>query len=195
MSHAGPVTSTRTGVYPGSFNPPTVAHLAIADAARQQRRLDQVFLVLSRAPLAKEHVDHPLFDHRHEVVTRSVAHLDWLDVLITDHQLLVDIAGGHDVLILGADKWQQINDPVWYDGSHDRRDDAIERLPELAIAPRPPLVVPERHLLDVHEDMHAVSSTRARAGALDLMTDAARAFANDTGAWIDRPRYDQVHGV
>ncbi len=183
----------RTGVYPGSFNPPTVAHLAIAEAAREQRDLDHVLLVLSQRALAKEHVEHPRFAHRLAVVTESVAHLDWLDVIATDHQLLVDIAEGHHVLILGADKWEQINDPVWYSNSASERDEAIARLPELAIAPRPPIAVPEQHLLVVHEAFHDVSSTRARDGATDLMTEAARAFALDTGAWVDIPRYDHLY--
>jgi len=34
------------GCYPGSFNPPTIAHLAVADAARRQAGLDSVDLVL-----------------------------------------------------------------------------------------------------------------------------------------------------
>ena len=61
---------TRIGAYPGSFNPPTIAHVAIADAARRQRHLDRVDLVLSRVPLAKEHVQLPLFEHRVAVLER-----------------------------------------------------------------------------------------------------------------------------
>ncbi len=197
MVHHGPMadpispsTRERTGVYPGSFNPPTVAHLAIADAARGQRALDRVFLVISRRALAKEHIEHPRFEDRVEVVTASVAHLDWLDVIVTERQLLVDIADGHDVLVMGADKWAQINDPAWYQGSISRRDQAMDRLPELAIAPRPPIGVPPRHLLEMPSDYHHVSSTLAREGALDVMTPAARRFAERTGAWIDPDRYE-----
>ncbi|MEC8920902.1 MAG: nicotinic acid mononucleotide adenylyltransferase, partial [Actinomycetota bacterium] len=32
----------RHGVYPGSFDPPTLAHLAVADAARRRHGLDRV---------------------------------------------------------------------------------------------------------------------------------------------------------
>jgi nicotinic acid mononucleotide adenylyltransferase len=187
-----PSTAERTGVYPGSFNPPTVAHLAIADAARRQRALDRVFLVISRRALAKEHTEHPRFEHRVEVVTASVAHLDWLDVIVTEQQLLVDIADGHDVLVMGADKWAQINDPAWYRNSIRQRDRAMARLPELAIAPRPPIGVPPEHLLEIPGDYHEVSSTLARLGALDLMTPAARTFAERTGAWIDPDRYERT---
>ncbi len=43
----------RRGAYPGSFNPPTVAHLAIADAARRRLGLDRVDLIISRDALGK----------------------------------------------------------------------------------------------------------------------------------------------
>ncbi len=47
------------GVYPGSFDPPTVAHLAIAEAARDQAGLDRVVLAVSRAALGKEQRRQP----------------------------------------------------------------------------------------------------------------------------------------
>ena len=36
----------RLGIFPGAFNPPTLAHLAVAAAARDQYRLDQVVFLL-----------------------------------------------------------------------------------------------------------------------------------------------------
>jgi murein DD-endopeptidase MepM/ murein hydrolase activator NlpD len=42
------------GAYPGSFNPLTVAHLAIAEAARAVARLDRIDLTLSNVALGKE---------------------------------------------------------------------------------------------------------------------------------------------
>ena len=62
---------TRVGVYPGSFNPPTTAHLAIADAARAQRGLSRIDLVISRVALAKEGVEHPRFEH---LISKSISH-------------------------------------------------------------------------------------------------------------------------
>lgn len=181
-----------TGVYPGSFNPPTTAHLAIAEAARDQRNLDRVVLSVSRAALAKEHVDHPRFDHRIEVIEASVANTDWLSVRVTEHQLLVDVAAGFDVLVVGADKWWQIQDPVWYDDDPAARDEAMAALPDLAVVARDGLDIPEDLRLHVAEDRtEGVSSTLARSGATELMTEAARAFADRTGAWLDPERYDR----
>lgn len=180
------------GVYPGSFNPPTTAHLAIAEAARDRHRLERVVLSISRSALAKEDVDHPHFDHRVGVLEASVADTPWLSVRVTERQLLADVAEGFDVLIVGADKWWQIQDPAWYDDDPAARDAAMARLPTLAIVARDGLTVPDEHRLDVPggrtED---VSSTRAREGAVELMTAAARAFADRTGAWIEPDRYDR----
>ena len=43
----------RVGIYPGSFNPPTTAHVAIASAACHQRDLDRVVLAHSHQVLGK----------------------------------------------------------------------------------------------------------------------------------------------
>lgn len=179
---------SRIGVYPGSFNPPTVAHLAIAAAARQQRSLDRVDLAISRITLAKEDVELPLVEHRVEVLQAIAERIPWLAVRVTEAQLLADIAQGYDVLIMGADKWVQINDLRWYDGEVARQA-ALARLPELAIVPRPPHEVPAVHLLDVGPGLAEVSSTAARSGAIDLMAPEARRFADETGAWTDDERY------
>ena len=42
------------GVYPGSFDPLTIAHLAIAEAAVHEAPLDHLDLALSRSALGKE---------------------------------------------------------------------------------------------------------------------------------------------
>ena len=183
------------GVYPGSFNPPTTAHLAIADAARRAHGLDRVVLSVSRSALAKEHVDHPRFDHRIEVIEASVAGIEWLSVRVTELQLLSDIADGFDLLIIGADKWWQIQDPTWYDDDPAARDAAMASLPTVAVVPRDGLEVPAERVLSVPGGgVEGISSTRARAGEVDLMTGPARDFANRTGAWLDPDRYERWLG-
>lgn len=178
----------RIGAYPGTFNPPTVAHLAVARAALEQRRLDRVVLVLSRRPIDKEHVEVPTFEDRLAVV-RSVAADEggWLDVAVTEHRLLVDIAQGFDVLVMGADKWHQVVDPAYYGGEAER-DRAVAALPELAIAPRAGIAVPAQHLLHV-DGHHHVSSSAVRDGRHDWMCAAAADFDRRTGAWSDPARY------
>ena len=174
----------RVGVYPGSFNPPTIAHLAIAEAARDAHDLDRLVLRVSRSALAKEHVERPPFDERIEVIEQSIDHLDWLHVEVTHHQLLVDVAAGFDLLIVGADKWHQIHDPVWYDDDPVARDEAIAQLPDVVVVPRDGVEIPAELALHVPEAA-GVSSTLAREGAHHLMTPAARAYAMLNGAWYD----------
>ena len=186
---------TRRGVYPGSFNPPTVAHLAIADAARVQRSLDVVHLAVSRRALNKEHIERPRLAHRLDVLRRLASRIEWLDVVLTDAQLLVDIADGYDVLVLGADKWEQVLDTQYYDDSPLLRDAAVARLPELAIAPRvgSGSVASARleQQLAVPAHLGLVSSTQARAGDLAVMVQEAAEFDSLSGAWTDPQRYDK----
>lgn len=179
------------GVFPGSFNPPTVAHLAIARAAREQHGLDSLDLVVSRRALAKEHVEHPTFDERIEVIRQSIQPLGWLAIVVTEAQLVVDIARGYDLLIVGADKWTQIHELQWYE-SADARDRALEALPPTAVVPRLGYSHPGDRVLSLDDStLAAISSTRARDGEIDLMAPAARRFALKTGAWIDPDRYDR----
>ena len=180
----------RGGVYPGSFNPLTVAHLTIAEAARDQRRLDRVDLAVSRVALDKEDVERPLLEHRVEVLRRAASSRPSLGVIVSDAQLLVDIASGYDVLIVGADKWAQLLDPRYYSGSEEARDEALARLPELAVAPRAGFDVPASKVLDLHADVGAVSSTGVRDGRREWMAPEAAAFDVETGAWSDPARYE-----
>lgn len=182
----------RVGVYPGSFNPPTTAHVAIARAAHHQWGLDQVVLAHSHQVLGKNRVERPLFRHRVEVLEAVAASETWLEATVTDHHLLADIAKGYDLVIMGADKWHQIHELQWYDHDPSQRDATLARLPPVAVAPRPPLEVPPDLALDLPAEVVAgISSTEARAGAVELMAPAARRFALTTGAWIDPDRYER----
>jgi len=180
----------RRGAYPGSFNPPTMAHLAIAEAAVDQRGLDRVDFVVSHVALAKEAIDRPRLEDRIAVLRESMVELAWAGVVVTGDQLLVDIAAGYDVLIMGADKWEQVNDAAFY-GSAVDRDAAVARLPELAIAGRPPYYVPAAHHLHVSDEIAEVSSTAARKGSRHHMTPAAVEFDRASGAWSDPDRYER----
>jgi nicotinate-nucleotide adenylyltransferase len=188
-SEAGRVSEhTRVGVYPGSFNPPTVAHLAIAEAAVSAGRLDRVDLVVSRQPLGKDPVTVPSLDDRMALLGRMAARHPHLGVVLSPARLLVDIAEGADAVVLGADKWAQVVDPSWYDDDPGARDAAVARLPLVLVAPRPPVPlpapVPDRIvILDLPPQHLEVSSTAARAGRREWMAEEAAAFDAETGAW------------
>ena len=178
----------RRGAYPGTFNPLTVAHLAIATAARDQHRLDRVDLIVSRVALGKENLERPRLEDRLAVLYRAAATREWLRVEVTDRQLLADIAEGYDVLVLGADKWAQVLDARYY-GSPEERDRAVARLPTLAIAPRAGYRVPEEHALVLGEQWAEVSASAVRGGRREWMAPEATAFDAETGAWTAPDRY------
>ena len=178
------------GVYPGSFNPPTIAHLAIARAAVEQCGLERVDLVLSRGALGKDEGDLVAIEHREAVLRAVAATRPWLGVRVTHARLLGEIADGYDVLVLGADKWLQINELHWYGGSVEARDEALAALPRLAAVvrpPHPPDALPADATILVVDEVHLeVSATGARAGRREWMVPEARAFDDRTGAWTRR---------
>jgi len=165
---------TRRGVFPGSFDPLTVAHLAIADAAREQGELDHLDFALSRAPLAKEHAEQHPVDARLAAIRRAAVTRPWLGAVATDAQLIVDIARGYDVVVMGADKWAQVRDPAWYEHDATRRDAALDALPRVLVVPRDGFGVVGAQTLTVDADHGAVSSTRARAGEHQLIAPEVR---------------------
>ena len=184
------------GVYPGSFNPPTVAHLAIAGAAWRRFDLERVDLAVSRVALGKESVERPAFSDRLAVLEATAAARPWLGLVVVDAQLLVDVAQGYDVVVMGADKWAQVFDPAWYGGSEVARDKAVARLPKVAVAPRPGFPLPAGEalggeVLEIADHHGGVSSSLVRAGDRQWMVPEAAEFDERTGAWTDPVRYDR----
>ena len=151
------------GCYPGSFDPPTVAHLAVAEAA-VAAGLDRVDLVISRRALGKEHLDRSL-DRRLAVLDAVAATRPWLGVAVTDAQLITDIARPYDAVVMGADKWRQVLDIAWY-ASAAERDAAVASLPMVLVAPRGDDRPEGVRLLDVDEAHLHVSATAVRDGRL-----------------------------
>ena len=153
---------------PGSFDPLTVGHLAIADAAVEQVGLDQICMVISRVPLVKDRAAQAPVEDRLAAIRGATASRPWLKGEETEHQLLADIAQGYDFLIVGADKATQLLDPVFYGRSETERDRAVSRLPPLVVAPRPGGFVPDDAIvLSLPEWVAGVSSSAVRAGRVE----------------------------
>ena len=93
------------------------------------------------------------------------------------------------MIIVGGDKWAQVLDPVWY-GDIESRDDALRRLPLVALAPRPPWTALESDPVADAPDLvdvvvlaidplhHEVSATAVREGRDDWR---ARPMPTDDG--------------
>jgi len=174
----------RAGVYPGSFDPPTIAHLAIAVMARRAASLDRIDLVVSHQALAKEDAAHAPFDLRVAVIEASIAHAPWLHLVVSEKQLIADIAHGYQAVLMGADKWHQINDASFYESEAQR---------DAAVASLPPVVGPNRHgfsplpesahVLELPSKLLDVSSSGAREGRAEWMTPPARKTAEAHAIW------------
>ena len=183
--------ATGLAVYPGSFDPPTIAHLAITEAALDH--VASVRLVLSERALGKDvPAGGTSVEVRRSVLRSAVRDRPEVDVAVTAARLVVDIAeeAGADAVVVGSDKWSQVTDPAWYGGSVAARDAVLARLPVVLLVPRvgggPAQVeaVPrpagvEVVRLELPVELRTVSSTRARAGEDHLMVEAARA----SGHW------------
>jgi cytidyltransferase-like protein len=123
---------------PGSFDPPTVGHVALAEAAA--RAVDLVLLVYATAPLPKAPGAPPaLLDEpsRIEALARLARARPGLGAAVASHGLLVDqveavgdaLPGSRIVLVVGSDKLLQVLEPVWYED----RDAALRRLFDRAV--------------------------------------------------------------
>jgi nicotinamide-nucleotide adenylyltransferase len=138
-------------VFTGSFNPPTIAHIAMLKQAQRYARAHNaqhamhVYAAFSKLTVNKEHVERPLLLDRivllQQVLQRRLPHAG---ILLFNRGLYVEQAeairrsfrGIERILFLmGFDKIVQIFDPHYYED----RDAALEdlfRLAELLVAPR-----------------------------------------------------------
>ena len=171
-----------TAIYPGSFNPPTIGHLEIIRSAIEHLSLCRIDLAISEIALGKENITAPSIGDRIEVIQASVSGIPGAQVVRTSKQLIADIAEGYDVVILGADKWAQLQDLAFYkDEAHMR--DCLQRLPRLAVAPRNNIPVPEEILLKVSEEISPISSSGVRQGKFEWMTDEAKKYGQANSFW------------
>jgi hypothetical protein len=160
------------GVYPGSFDPLTIAHLAVAEAAVSQLGLERVDLAISRDALGKTHLGGHTVAGRVAAIERAAATRPWLGVVVVGSRLIADIADGYDAVVMGADKWAQVNDPAWYGDDPAARDAALARLPRVAVAPRGGVAVPDHLVLEVPDHVADVSATAVRNGRHEWAAEA-----------------------
>jgi len=171
-----------TAVYPGSFNPPTIGHLEIIRSAIEHLSLSRIDLAISEVALGKENVKGPSIGDRIQVIQASVSGISGAQVVRTSKQLIADIAEGYDVVILGADKWAQLQDLAFYK-DEEHMQDCLRRLPRLAVAPRNNIPVPEEILLNVSEEISPISSSGVRQGKFEWMTDEAKKYGQANSFW------------
>jgi nicotinic acid mononucleotide adenylyltransferase len=142
----GAAQGGRIGILPGSFNPLTNAHAALARVALAAGGLDAIYLALSRRTVDKEGVDRPSQADRALVLCRYARRQPRHGVLLFNRGLYAEQAeaararfpGARELaFVVGFDKARQIFDPGYYTD----REAALARLfaaATLLVAPRGP---------------------------------------------------------
>jgi nicotinic acid mononucleotide adenylyltransferase len=134
----------RVALLPGSFNPPTTAHEALAATTLASGRVDRVFYVLATRTVDKERIEGMTLADRLILLGRLVETHPRLGVILLNRGLYVEQAEiAHEALpairdlwfVVGFDKIVQIFDPRYYVD----RDVALDRLfrsSSFLVAPR-----------------------------------------------------------
>jgi nicotinic acid mononucleotide adenylyltransferase len=190
-------------VFPGSFNPPTTAHIALLKQAqefahRQQETL-QLYAAFSKHTVDKESVERPLLLDRVMLLERLLRNrLPQVGIMLFNRGLYVEQAEAmrrsfprvrRILFLIGFDKIVQILDPRYY---QDRDASLVElfHLAEFLVAPRGNagekelsalLQQPQNarfasyvHPLPFNPAYRNVSSTTIRRQAAGVATDVPR---------------------
>ncbi|HCI80232.1 MAG TPA: hypothetical protein DHW02_11150, partial [Ktedonobacter sp.] len=139
-------------VFPGSFNPPTIAHIALLKQARRfsqqsQQNGQQTYLyaAISKRIVDKEKVERPLLVDRIDLLTQVLhRRVDDAGILLFNRGLYVEQAEAVHasfprvrrlLFLLGFDKIVQILDPHYYD-DRDASLKTLFSMSELLVASR-----------------------------------------------------------
>jgi nicotinate-nucleotide adenylyltransferase len=161
----------RVGVFGGTFDPVHFGHLILAEQAREQGRLDQVWFIPAARPPHKREGDLTRFDYRAEMLALAIAGNPAFQVL----ELEKDRPGpSYTVDTLAELHRSKSEDDFWLLIGSDTLGDLgswheRQRLPELAgllVMPRPGHAVPgvER----VRQELAIASNAELRMEVLEV---------------------------
>jgi nicotinate (nicotinamide) nucleotide adenylyltransferase len=161
----------RLGILPAAFNPPTRAHLTLAQSALAT--VDEVLFVLPRNFPHKSYED-ATFDQRVQMLMAATASEPRYSIAASDRGLFIEIAAecrekyskvGQLLFICGRDAAERI--VAWDYGEPDAFRRMLDHF-ELLVAARhgeyePPAEIRDRvHALDVPGEIDAISATEVR---------------------------------
>lgn len=158
-------------VFPGAWNPPTLAHMAMAEAAL--RYAPEVVLAMARAMPHKDY-DGPPFEQRAEWLRAICAARRGFSAAVTAGGLFIEMArearaatgAARVLLVCGRDAAERIVN--WDYGAGPSIERQLEEF-ELLVAPRggayspPPALAARIHPLELPRDWEDVSSSSVRA--------------------------------
>jgi nicotinate-nucleotide adenylyltransferase len=163
-------TVRRLGILPGAFNPPTKAHLALANAASH---LDEILFVLPRE-LPHKRYSGVTFDERLDLLLKAVGEEPRFSVAASDGGLFIEIARecrefyGEDTdltFLCGRDAAERI---VSWDYGHKGAFRAMLREFQMLVASRNGNYVPPQELrqsiraLELNENCDHIAATEVR---------------------------------
>src|SRR6185437_4144908 len=134
----------RIGLFAGSFNPLTLAHVALAGAARREAKLDLVVWAFAAVTVDKERVERASLPDRLAQMAAYVRPRQGNALVMLNRGLYVDEARALRTLLppdaelsmlVGFDKIVQIFDPHYYD-DRDAALDSLFAQARLLVAPR-----------------------------------------------------------
>jgi nicotinate-nucleotide adenylyltransferase len=130
------------GVFGGTFDPPHLGHLILAERCREEARLDQVWFLASYVPPHKADRTITRFEQRCEMVTRATIGQPAFRVEPIEKELpppnytahtFTELRARHPehtfTLIIGGDSLQDL--PTWYQPAR------VVELTKLVAVPRP----------------------------------------------------------
>jgi len=213
----GAARTRRVGILPGSFNPPTIAHIELARHARELFGLDTIVFALSRITVDKEKIEGLILEDRLLLLYLIAQDLGGTAVAVVNQGLYYEQARAFRAFlgsnarisfIVGLDKLVQIFDARYYQD----RETALGVLlteTQLLVAMRGALGIGDVEALlsrrenepyrdrvfpfSLPDDMKGLSSTsvRGRVAAGESfhedVPEVAAAFIAETGAYL--PRY------
>ena len=187
-------TAQSVGVLAGSFNPLTLAHLALAVAARAHAGLDRIVWTMAAVTVDKERVERAAVADRLAQLEALAASCPGAAVARTNHGLYVDQARAFRALIspgarlsfvVGFDKIAQIFDPRYY-ADRDAALAELFALTDVLVAPRAGmgasalanlLAQPENARFASHVRFLAVSDTYTQDSSTEVRALASAASA------------------
>ena len=213
-----PKAARRIGILPGSFNPPTQAHLKLAARAQASFQLDHLLFTVSRVTIDKERIEGLGLEDRLLLLSLLVGSLGWTSLAVVNRGLYFEQARAFRrvlgplpriYFVVGMDKVIQIFDPRYYAdreaalkvlfteaqlitggrGTWEKRD--LEDLME-KVENRP--FADWVHPMSLPDECRDVSSSGVRrtiqaGGAIpDELPQAVRSFLAETEAY--RPQYE-----
>ena len=160
----------RLGIFSGSFNPPTVAHIEMIDAAKKKYNLDEILLILARANVDKGVFGLSLADRLLMLKLYAVTREDF-SVAACSHGKFIEKVGAlrssypdgtHFSFIVGYDTFIRLFDPKYYTDLHS----ALE-----ALFSQCRFIVANRQDYDADavEKMMEQPDCRRYAGCIDLI--------------------------